>query len=95
MKKYNNRFVIKLIKRLGVITIISEVISFIFLVIGVSLLKDVYIMVKIVGLLFILTFLLQNFLFVCFFVKVFNHLRLEEEHLRKCNKEIHKIISKY
>lgn len=89
MRKQINRFIIKLIKRLGISTIIGEVLSFVVLVIGISLIKDA----QIIGCLFILIFLLQSFLFIRFFLKVFNHLRLEEEQLRKFNKEMHNIIN--
>lgn len=87
MKKDNNRrisFCIKLIKRLGTSTIIEEVISIILLVIGIKLLINL----QIIGLLFILTFIIQNFFNIKFFLIVFKHLKIEEEQLKEIYSKI-------
>lgn len=92
MKKDNNRrisFIIKLIKRLGISTIIEEVISIILLVIGIRLLINL----QIIGLLFIALFVLQNFFFIRFFLKVFKHLKIEDKKLKEAKKEIYSIIN--
>lgn len=91
MKKENNRrisFIIKLIKRLGISTIIEELIAIILLVIGIRLLINL----QIIGLLFILLFALKNFLFICFFLRVFKHLKIEDEKLKELKKEAYNII---
>lgn len=67
MKKDNNRrisFFIKLIKRLGTSTIIEEVISIILLVIGIKLLINL----QIIGSLFIVLCVIQNFFFIYLFI---------------------------
>lgn len=92
MKKDNNRrisFFIKLIKRLGTSTIVEEVISIILLVIGIKLLINL----QIIGLLFIALCVIQNFFFIRFFLKVFKHLKIEDEKLKETKKEIYSIIN--
>lgn len=82
MKKDNNRrisFFIKLIKRLGTSTIIEEVISIILLVIGIKLLINL----QIIGSLFIVLCVIQNFFFIHLFLKVFKHLEIEDEKLKE------------
>lgn len=92
MEKDNNRrisFFIKLIKRLGTSTIVEEVISIILLVIGIKLLINL----QIIGLLFIALCVIQNILFIRFFLKVFNHLKIEDEKLKEAKKEVYSIIN--
>lgn len=92
MKKDNNRrisFFIKLIKRLGTSTIIEEVISIILLVIGIKLLINL----QIIGSLFIVLCVIQNFFFIYLFLKVFKHLEIEDEKLKEAKKEIYSTIN--
>ncbi len=84
MKKDNNIFFIKLIKRLGIVTFVEEVISIILLVVGIRLIVNE----QIIGLLFILVFIIQNFLNIKFFLIVFKHLKIEEEQLKEIYSKI-------